>query len=159
MTVLALDGGKNIGYALFTDTGEEIDRGVTDYRYFFSPYNDPYYNFFQVFDLDLGLGNHVAFQGYVISTIVVEGIMHNPMINQGGSQRWESQVEGAARMLGVIASVKVVVQRPGDALATTLMHEGLEWPKTKTGRKKHLPDDLAAWLHGRYYFRSIGVLE
>ena len=32
-------------------------------------------------------------------------------------------------------------------------------PKTKTGNKKHLPDEISAWLHGRYYLTGIGVLS
>lgn len=157
MTVLALDGGKNIGWALFTDQGEEISRGVVDYRTFFRQDNKG----FERSPIGTEVDGFVTWElngYYFIDTIVVEGIRHNPDIKQGGSQRWESQVEGAARILAVVTSVKVVVQPP-DRLSVSLMHEGMEWPRTKTGNKKHLPDDLSAYLHGRYYFRSIGVLQ
>lgn len=149
--ILALDGGKNIGWALFTESGADSGRGIISNIGFFSDQSGPFTSY--------GRSGGLEFMTCDISTIVVEGIMHNPNIDQGGSQRWESQVEGAARILASIHGLMLVVQRPADALSVTLMHEGMEWPRTKTGNKKHLPDDLAAWLHGRYYLRTIGVLQ
>ena len=148
MTVLALDGGENIGWAIFIDRGTDVNRGVIRQEVFFSPQHRPW---------DISYDT-LWFKQWNVSDIVVEGIRHNPNISQGGSQRWESQVEGAVRMLGAIAPVKIHVQQPA-ILPVALMHEEMEWPKTKTGKKKHLPDDLSAWLHGRYFLRSIGVLE
>lgn len=157
--ILALDGGENIGWALFTDDGQDVERGVIRQEVFYGKstgWDDPGFEFIG----DNGaVGDELIWAGYGISTLVVEGIRHNPNINQGGSQRWESQVEGTARILCRLFPCKLVVQRPVDVLTVTLMHEGMEWPRTKTGNKKHLPDDLAAWLHGRYYLRSIGVVE
>lgn len=151
MTTLALDGGENVGYALFTDRGEDITRGVVKHTQFFEKVWEG--GVFSTYESGFLYGF-----GYMIDTIVVEGIRHNPMINQGGSQRWESQVEGAARILSAVTDVKLVVQQPS-ILPVALMHESMEWPKTRTGKKKHLPDDLSAWLHGRYYLRSVSVLD
>lgn len=154
MTILSLDGGKNIGWALFTDIGIDIDRGVVSYLEFFGK-QPP----LTVFDRDTGNGNELSWTGYIVDVLVVEGIRHDPNISQGGSQRWESQVEGAARFAAAVAEHVELAVQPPNILPVTLMHESMEWPVTRTGKKKHLPDELAAWLHGRYYLRSVGVLS
>lgn len=146
--ILAIDGGKNIGWATFRPTGKFIDKGVIAHTEWFDT---------ATFPLEIWK-DHLFFRDENIDTLVVEGIRHDPNIQQGGSQRWESQVEGAVRMLGTLTGVEVVVQQPA-ILPVAAMHAGYEMPKTKTGRKKHLPDDISAWLHGRYYLTSIGVLS
>lgn len=147
--ILSIDGGKNIGWALFHENGEEGPRGVISHLEWFRDTSTP---------IGIDEDGQLFFEGHPIDTLVVEGIMHNPNINQGGSQRWESQVEGAVRMLGALTGVPVIVQRP-DILPVAAKHAGYEMPKTKTGNKKHLPDEISAWLHGRYYLTSIGVLS
>src|SRR5690606_34647866 len=112
VTILSLDGGKNIGWALFTDTGDDIDRGVISHEVFFETFSDePFYV--------SGRGD-LWFLGFQIGQLVVEGIRHNPNINQGGSQRWESQVEGGARILGKVVGVPVEVQ-PANILPTAMI--------------------------------------
>lgn len=146
--ILAIDGGKNIGWATFRHTGKFIEKGVINYAEWFDTATCP---------LEIWKGD-LFFRDENVDLLVVEGIRHNPNIQQGGSQRWESQVEGAVRMLGTLTGVEVVVQQPA-ILPVAAMHAGYEMPKTKTGRKKHLPDDVSAWLHGRYFLTSQGVLS
>lgn len=146
--ILSIDGGKNIGWATFYRSGKFIEKGVIDHTEWFDPEACP---------LEIWKGD-LFFWETNVDLLVVEGIRHDPNIQQGGSQRWESQIEGAVRMLGTLTGVEVVVQQPA-ILPVAAMHAGYEMPKTKTGRKKHLPDDISAWLHGRYYLTSIGVLS
>lgn len=154
MTILALDGGKNIGWALFTDTGEDIDRGVISHETFFSWSVGP----FTIGDTPSG-DTYLYWQdGWYIDQLVVEGIRHNPMISQGGSQRWESQVEGAVRMLGAVTGVSVEVQ-PANILPVAMIQNQYPKPVTRTGKPKHLPDQDAAWLHGRYFLVAKGIID
>ena len=139
MTVLSIDGGKNVGYALFTDEGEEIDRGVIDFD-----------EFFRQFDLS-------EFMGWHIHQLVVEGFRHDPNIKQGGSLHWASQIEGAVKMVGALSNTPVAVQYAGIVFPVAMMITGYEKPVTRTGNKKHLPDQDSAWLHGRYWFHCQGL--
>lgn len=151
MTILAIDGGKRVGYALFTDKGDDIERGVILIEHFF--------NWFWL-DYDGELMFSVPGDGpsHHILDIVVEGIRHNPMISQGGSQRWESQVEGAMRMLGAVSDAEVTVQ-PANILPVAMIQNQYPKPVTRTGKPKHLPDQDAAWLHGRYFLVAKGILK
>lgn len=153
MTILALDGGKNIGWALFTDTGEDIDRGVVLNDTFFSPGVRPV-GVYQDYEGDYS----ITFNGWYIDQLVVEGIRHNPMISQGGSQRWESQVEGAVRMLGAVTGIPVEVQS-ASILGAAMIQNQYPKPVTRTGKPKHLPDQDAAWLHGRYFLVAKGIID
>lgn len=149
MTVLSIDGGKNVGYALFTDDGEEIERGVIDFD-----------DFFKAFDWDkefLSLTFEVGHVIREIAQLVVEGFRHDPSIRQGGSLHWASQIEGAVKMLGAISETSVTVQYAGQALPVAMQITGYEKPTTRTGNKKHLPDQDSAWLHGRYWFHCQGL--
>ena len=85
MTVLSIDGGKNVGYALFTDEGKEIDRGVIDFD-----------EFFRQFDLDISLDGYNTihgseFMGWHIHQLVVEGFRHDPNIKTGLAVRVEER--------------------------------------------------------------------
>jgi len=151
VTILAIDGGKNVGYALFTETGEDIERGVISHETFFSG------KAWSISDYVTG-GKPIFVGAWYIHTPVVEGIRHNPMISQGGSQRWESQVEGAMRMLGALTDVPVEVQ-PASILPVAMIQNQYPKPVTRTGKPKHLPDQDAAWLHGRYFLVAKGIID
>lgn len=145
--ILAIDGGKSVGWAVFALDGEEVSRGTMPQERFFAE---------GVFSLD-DWGT-LWFESFDISQLVVEGIRHNPDIKQGGSQRWESQVEGAVRMLGAVTGIPVEVQ-PASILGAAKRQNGYVMPTTKTGNVKHLPDDDAAWLHGRYFLVAKGIID
>lgn len=154
VTLLAIDGGdKNVGYALFDlTTGEEIERGVIPFEEFFSK--------FVVVDYDMGSGNELMFDDYryKITQLVVEGYRHDPNVKQGGSVHGASQVEGAVKMLGVVAEVPATVQYSGQALPVAKEITGYTGDLTKTGKKKHLPDQDSAWLHGIYWLHCNEVI-
>lgn len=156
MTILAIDPGKRIGYALFRSTGEEVSRGVIDFDDWFS---DPQEKGLDVRDDDNGFGTYLMFQcSEHIHQLVVEGFRHDPNVKQGGSLHWASQIEGAVKMLGAVARIPVAVQY-NNILSVAMMHAGYTPPKTRTGNKKHLPDEDSAWLHGRYWLTEQGVLQ
>lgn len=144
--ILSIDPGKRIGYALFTPTGEDVERGVIDFDDWFKPGpgGDPW--------LD---SEGVVFRGWSIRQFVVEGFRHDPDVKQGGSLHWASQIEGAVKMLGAVTYTPVAVQY-SSILPVAMLHAGYEPPVTRTGKKKHLPDEDSAWLHGRYWLTGQG---
>ena len=153
MTLLAIDGGdKNVGYALFDQsTGEEIERGIIPFDDFFSK--------FEIANYDDGRGNRLMFDDYShrIEQLVVEGYRHDPNVKQGGSVHGASQVEGAVKILGRVAEVRVTVQYAGQALPVAKQITGYIGDLTKTGNKKHLPDQDSAWLHGIFWLHCNDV--
>lgn len=150
MTLLAIDGGKNVGYALFTSKGEEIERGVLDLV-----------DFFTAFDWDKEFQS-LSFEWdhrlHEITQLVVEGFRHDPNVKQGGSLHWASQIEGAVKMLGALSETRVAVQYAGQALPVAKEITGYTGDRTRTGSKKHLPDQDSAWLHGRYWLHANEVI-
>jgi len=155
MTILSIDGGKNVGYALFTDKGEEIDRGVIDFEDFFK--ND-YTTGLYLYGTDIGNDVEITFKEYFVDQLVVEGFRHDPSIKQGGSLHWASQIEGAVKMIGAVTETPVTVQYAGTALPVAMQITGYVKPTTKTGNKKHLPDQDSAWLHGMYWLHCNEVI-
>lgn len=153
MTILSIDPGKRIGYALFTDKGEDIERGVIQFD-----------DWFDLCPLEVNGSNEYGsefelwFERYAISQLVVEGFRHDPTVKQGGSVHWASQVEGAVKMLAAITDTPIAVQYAGIALPVAKLFTGYVEPTTKTGNKKHLPDEDSAWLHGMYWMRSQGIV-
>lgn len=156
MTVLSIDGGKNVGYALFTEEGEEIERGVIDFEDFFKEFKIGISVDWYSEEADI---EWPKFKGMDINQFVVEGFRHDPSIKQGGSLHWASQIEGAVKMLGAVTEIPVAVQYAGQALPVAMLITGYEKPTTRTGNKKHLPDQDSAWLHGRYWFHCQGALS
>lgn len=151
MTLLSIDPGKRIGYALFTDDGEDIERGVIQFDdWFIRPwFEGP----FDITDEMMCL----RFKGRYVAHIVVEGFRHDPTVAQGGSLHEASQIIGSVKTYAAITAVPVTVQY-SRILPVAMMHAGYEPPVTKTGNKKHLPDQDSAWLHGRYWLTEQGVI-
>lgn len=154
MTLLAIDPGKRIGFALFTGKGEDIERGVIQFDDWFK--ND-YSTGLYLYGTDIGNDVEMTFKEYLIDQIVVEGFRHDPLVKQGGSEHWASQVIGDLRRVGAVTQTSVSVQY-STILPVAMMHAGYEPPKTRTGNKKHLPDEDSAWLHGRYWLTVSGIL-
>lgn len=149
MTILSIDGGKNVGYALFTNKGEEIERGVIDFDTFFRWETGPFIQYD---------GGWLHFKDRNISRIIVEGFRHDPNVKQGGSLHWASQVEGAVKMIHTLTGLPIHVQYAGQALPVAMGITGYEKPVTKTGNKKHLPDQDSAWLHGIYWLHCNEII-
>ena len=155
MTLLSIDPGKRIGYALFTDEGEDIERGVTQFDDWFKLVPPPGTEY--GFRLQITSSGRLLCNDLQVSQIVVEGFRHDPTVQQGGSLHWASQVEGSVKTLALVAEIPVAVQY-SRILPVAMMHAGYEPPVTKTGKKKHLPDEDSAWLHGRYWLTEQGVI-
>lgn len=147
MTVLVLDGGKNVGYALFSDSGEEYARDAIDFDKLVG---------FGALGIDM-LTGWLYFDYTRIDRIVVEGFRHDPNVKQGGSLHWASQVEGAVKVVGDLLNLPYTVQYAGQALPVAKQITGYKGDLTKTGNKKHLPDQDSAWLHGVYFFHCQGI--
>lgn len=153
MTVLSIDGGKNVGYALFTDDGIELERGVTSFDDWFTMVDSPQGH---DFTLQMTSSGNLRCNGLRITQLVVEGYRHDPNVKQGGSLHWASQIEGSVKTLGLVAEIPVAVQYAA-SLSVAMLITGYEKPVTKTGNKKHLPDQDSAWLHGRFWFHTQGL--
>lgn len=151
MTLLAIDPGKRIGYALFETTGGEIERGVIQFDEWFMPSWEGGPLESEEFMSCL------KFRDRYIDQIVVEGYRHDPRVSQGGSLHWASQIEGAVKMAGALHGVPVAVQY-ASSLAVAKIIAGYKDPVTKTGKKKHLPDEDSAYLHGMYWLRSQDIV-
>lgn len=150
MSILSIDGGKNVGYALFTDRGEEIERGVIQFDDWFV--TGPYLASFtqELCFLRDGLSHG-------ISQLVVEGFRHDPNVKQGGSLHEASQIVGSVKTYAAITGTPVTVQYAGQALPVAKQITGYIGDLTKTGNKKHLPDQDSAWLHGIYWLHCNDV--
>lgn len=148
MTILAIDPGKNIGYALFTDKGEEIERGVIDFDEWFNGplqiHNESTYWFW-------GGGE------FRVDHAIVEGFRHDPNIRQGGSVHWASQIEGSVKTVAALTQTPITVQY-ASILPVAQIIAKYKAPLTKTGKKKHLPDEDSAYLHGMYWLRGQEII-
>lgn len=156
MTILAIDPGKRIGYALFTDKGSEVERGIVQFDdWFLAP---KYEKGLEIRDNDDGSGNRLLFLcAWYIDKLVVEGFTHDPTVKQGGSQHEASQIIGSVKTFGQQTETPVYVQ-PASILSVAMLITGYEKPVTRTGNKKHLPDEDSAWLHGRYWLHANEIL-
>ena len=153
MTLLAIDGGdKNVGYALFDQsTGEEIERGIILFEEFFDRAL-----YITGYSIDVKFFRNG--KTHTLSRIVVEGYRHDPNVKQGGSIHGASQVEGAVKMVGALTGIPVTVQYSGQALPVAKQLTGYTGDLTRTGKKKHLPDQDSAWLHGIYWLHCNEVI-
>lgn len=157
MTILSIDGGdKNVGYALFAGNGTEIERGVIPFEEFFSW-------LWLDYDRELMFCAPIAPAPddqviHEITRLVVEGYRHDPNVKQGGSIHGASQIEGAVKMVGAVTGVPVTVQYAGQALPVAKQLTGYAGDLTKTGNKKHLPDQDSAWLHGIYWLHCNEII-
>lgn len=131
--ILAIDPGRNTGWAEIEFGGRLVDKGII----LLDDFGDFLYKY--------------PTEG--LSAIVVEGFRlyaHKAQAQQG------STVE-AAQVIGMVKgfcsgrSVRFVQQQP-DARK---MGAGYVQYKLGTG---HTPDDISAWLHGIYYLKKIGQL-
>lgn len=152
MTILAIDPGKRIGYALFSDRGREVERGVLDFDDFINgkhlkPETHPFLLPFWAEPSGL----------YIVDQIICEDFTHDPTIKQGGSKHEAAQVIGAVKILCAVSDTRLSMQ-PANVLSVAMLITGYEKPVTRTGNKKHLPDQDSAWLHGRYWLHANEIL-
>ena len=150
MTLLAIDPGRSkllpsIGYALFTDAGAEIERGELTWD-----------GLWQSLWLYAGRGSGLSFtllgplRHFSIKAVVIENFINNPK-SRGGQTNGTSEVIGAVEFLCAQGDVPFTRQ-PNTVLPVAKLHAGY------VDRRKHLPHQDAAYLHGYYYLVGKGVL-
>lgn len=127
--VLSVDPGKNIGMALWSLTGVLIFKKVLDFD-----------------TLDDFLENTQN-----ISEIVYEDYTTNPWKKQGGSKQQAAQVIGMLKSHARRRGIDIVCQ-PNTILRVAALHSATPVPA-----KGHIKDDIAAYLHGWYYFETLGI--
>jgi len=143
VTLLAIDPGKRIGWCLFTSSGDEVHRGVTDW--------DNLFLCLQNWDDEL-----VFLQGrstWKLNQLVVEDYIGRPGAKNGGQHFDASEVIGALRLLSEGTSCPLIRQRAVDVLKVAALHAGYKLPKG------HLPDQDSAYLHGYYRLEQLGILR
>lgn len=88
-----------------------------------------------------------------VSTVIVEDftLRGHQAYRQRGSKLKASQGLGVAKAFAKRVRAKLVVQQP-TILNIAAMHTG-------TKIVSHYSDDVSAFLHGYYYFESIGILR
>lgn len=132
MTVLSLDPGKNIGRALWTESGKLL-------------FND-------LCDLDTALSYLVNAKG--ITKIVYEDWqLFTRQSEQTGSKMEASQLIGAVKLWAKLDSDRSIYSQPSSILPVSALHVGLKLPKG------HTPDQMSAYLHGHYWFVENGILK
>ena len=140
MTLLAIDPGIRIGWALFRTDGSEVARGVTNWDGLFS-----------------NLGNWddelVWWPKWKIDHLVVEDYIGRPGAKNGGQHFDASEVIGGLRLLANQTNTLIVRQRAVDVLKVAALHAGYKLPKG------HLPDQDSAYLHGYYRLEQLGILR
>jgi len=143
MTVLSIDPGRSekptIGYCVFTDKGEEIERGELDWRGLVATYGyDP-----ETMTL--------FFRGYPVYRVVCEDFVNDPRVKRGGQRNGASEVIGAIEFVADSASVSFV-RRDRSTLHAAMKHAGY------TQTKAHLPHQDSAYVHGYSDFVMRGIL-
>lgn len=130
MTVISIDPGDSTGVALWSDEGIFLEK-----------FKMPLEEFLE----------WAAKIDFVVSKVIVEDYVQNPnrRLNAKGSKMKASQGLGAAKLLAVQHGAELVVQKNTN-LNMAAMHTG-------TPIVKHFDDDTSAYLHGYWYFESVGL--
>lgn len=141
MTLLSIDPGKRIGWATFNSvTGDETGRGILEWDAFTRRYR-------------LAFGGRLVFGLDQITEVVCEDYIGRPGQKNGGQHFYGPEVLGAVRILAEQGAVPFHRQRAVDVLRVAALQAGYKLPKG------HLPDDVSAWLHGRYRLTQLGILR
>jgi len=150
MTLLAIDPGKRTGWALFTQDGELVRKGVLAL--------DELSATMYARDDNLMGDEWFCFNDWRIDHVVIENYVNDPGTPQGGQENPAAEVIGAVCYVAKRTGVPVVRQRAAD-MHHAMKFVGYEEPKTRSGRKKHVPDEDSAYLHGVYYLVGRGLMK
>jgi hypothetical protein len=166
VTLLSIDPGKRIGWAVFANNGTEIGRGVLDFERFAHSLNyRPGVSYDRLIFTPRGVegkDHHMDNGTLKIRDLTYESFYSDPGVKQGGSIGEAQEVIGVLKYLCLQAGIIPHAQRAAlvvgqDSPAVRLT--GYEYPLTSTGNEKHLPDEDAAWLHGMYRLIDTGVIR
>lgn len=140
MTVWSIDPGKRIGIAEWSEKGvlqqNHIIDDVSLYGWMRNEVRSP----------NSPLGH--------VTRIVMEDwkLRGGRAMQQTGSRMVASQVIGSINLFAYLMDVEIILQQP-QAMKVAALQHNIKLPKG------HIPDDLAAKLHGLYYFTGQGVLS
>lgn len=138
MIVWSIDPGETVGLARWVDTGECIWKGSMSVEEYMQ------YLCLQTWDTP-----HTEFLAIVMEDY---RLRQGKQMAQTGSRMLTSQVIGMTRLFARQHGTKVHLQDP-QAYKLAAMHAGIKIPRG------HIKDELSAYLHGYYFFESIGVLR
>lgn len=144
MTLLAIDPGrsykgeKTVGYCLFTNLGEEIQRGSLSFEHLVTALDYDY--------------NGLTGWGYALYAVVIEDFVNDPKSARGGQRNGTSECIGAVEALCIKADA-TFTRQSNTILPVAKMHAGY------VDTHKHLPHQDSAFLHGYYYLTKKGVLQ
>lgn len=155
MTLLAIDPGRSvkpsIGYALFDDQGNEIERGkltwdgLVEALWLAENYDDT--------GISMLRFQYAGFTKDVhITEVVIENFVNNPRSARGGQENGTSECIGAVEFACATMRVPFTRQK-SDKLGPARLLAGYEQTT------EHLPDEDSAYLHGYYYLVGKGVLK
>lgn len=134
---LAIDPGKNTGYALFDDKGLSKYMGVIKGE-------DKFLD-----ELELMVTSQP------VKIIILEAFRNRPgTAHSNWSKNETSQHIGAIKRIARKAGITIVEQEPSPCLVIGLKFLGLG----ETYKGKHVPDEVSALAHGTYYLRKNGIL-
>lgn len=137
---LAIDPGNSTGWALFDNAGETVEIGK--------------------------IKGHDNFLDWLEEQSPLKIILENYKVGRsGGSQFTNSfsdvptlQLIGAIKRVAKKAKIEVIEQTPND-MYMGLRYLGL-WQVYRGGKtKQHVPDDVSALAHGRYYLVKTGIAK
>lgn len=146
MTLLAIDPGKNVGWAVFRDDGSEYTRGVLDLDNGLERALDLRFDFLELWFVPAMYG------GYLIDEIVCESYLGRPNQKNGGQRFWGPEALATVRTYAHLAGVPFHLQAPA-VLPVAKAHAGY------VQTVKHLPDQDSAYLHGFEFLVGRGVLQ
>lgn len=142
MTLLAIDPGKNVGWAMFLSSGVEAGRGVLDLDR----------EIHGSFALDGFPRVDLWFRGVYVDEIVCESYLGRPNQKNGGQRFWGPEALATVRTYARLAGIPFHLQAPG-VLPVAKAHAGY------VQTVKHLPDQDSAYLHGFEFLVGRGVLQ
>jgi hypothetical protein len=156
MTVLIIDPGETVGWALFDDWGTELGRGKMPQTLFWhSIHYKPQRSVREIFFTP----RNSRLSGTVgVDEVVYESFYLDPGVKQGGSTGPAQEVIGVLKYLCAQAGIEPTAQRSA-ILPVAMKHCGYQTPLTRNGKPKHLPDEDSAWLHGMHYFIGEGIIS
>ena len=147
---LAIDPGgstkkASIGYALFSLTGEEVERGAMtkEELYIKLDWSEDYVDFDS---------------GWIVREVVIENFINNAK-SRGGQTNGTSEVIGAVEYVCHKAGIPFHRQ-PNTILPVAQLLAHYRKPMSPRTKKpvQHLPDQDSAYLHGFYFLVNAGVI-
>jgi predicted RNase H-like nuclease (RuvC/YqgF family) len=132
--VVSVDPGDTTGVALWNAEGELIWKRKMSLDDFIYWCDDP------------------GQQLLNVTVVVCEDYTQRPKkMNRQGNKVKAAQGIGVAKAFAQKHKAKFVAQQPA-ILSVAALH-------TRTPHRSHQPDDVSAFLHGYFYFESVGVLK